>query len=151
MIQKKKKQYCKCEVETQGLKCPICGLFKSIGSVTDKTTANDHELEAFFQKHISIISDNKLCCQECGIPIHNPTKWNVAHILPKAIFFSVRTSDDNILYLCRTNGCHSRFDSNWSTAQKMKVWPIALGKVGRFIHLVKERHKIVHIFSKIKP
>lgn len=148
MIQKKKKQTCQCKVHTQGLKCPICGLFKINTNSSNNSTNGDAELEAFFQKHIGIISDKKLCCQECGTPIYNPTKWNVAHILPKSKFDSVSTLDDNILYLCRTNGCHARFDSSWEAAKKMNVWPIALVAVNRFSSLIKEHHKILQHFIK---
>lgn len=65
-------------------------------------------------------------CEECGEYI--PAAYfrhATAHVLPKAIFRSVATHPANRLFLGAGCGCHSKFDSAWSNAQEMKVWPKA--------------------------
>lgn len=73
----------------------------------------------FFQKHISIIKDTRACCEECGAKLKGNVS-EIAHILPKNLFKSIATNDDNVIYLCgmySENECHSKFDDS-----KLKIF-----------------------------
>lgn len=73
----------------------------------------------FYQKHVKIIKDTKACCEECGTKLRGHVS-EVAHILPKNLFKSVATNDDNVIYLCgmySANECHNKFDDS-----KLKVF-----------------------------
>lgn len=79
-------------------------------------------------------------CMECGEKIE---KFNpkyaicaIAHILPKSIFKSVATHENNWLELGATCGCHSRYDKSWESASKMKIWSIAVERFKTFEHLI---------------
>ena len=94
----------------------------------------------FYQKHIQIIKDNKLHCQECGCKLVGDVS-EVAHILNKSFFKSISTDDLNILYLCswRSNGnnCHSKFDIG--KEEEMTVFPIAQERVKEMIEKMTEK------------
>lgn len=86
----------------------------------DKRKEDRKDFPEFFQKHIQIIKDNKLCCEECGCRLIGDVS-EVAHILPKGYFKSISTNDLNVLYLCSwksTNNCHSLYDDG--SADKIK-------------------------------
>lgn len=95
----------------------------------------------FYQKHIQIIRDNNLCCQECGDRLKGNSS-EVCHIIPKSTFKSVSTCDDNILYLCgmhSDNNCHSIFDGGNEGLQKMKVFEIAQEKIKQLTEIITEK------------
>jgi hypothetical protein len=94
------------------------------------------------------------CCENCGIHINQASGKNVAHILPKRIFKSVALEPRNVMFLCTNfdrndgkTGCHEKFDSSWSTAQKMEVWEIAKNRVAEIRELVSEQSKILWYFE----
>lgn len=68
-------------------------------------------------------------CEECGEQINASTRTKQfaaqAHLLPKEHFLSVATNDDNHKTIGAECGCHRKYDKNWESAQKMKVWPTA--------------------------
>lgn len=106
----------------------------------------------FFEEHVENID----YCENCGWDLRRSRSGkNVAHILPKRIFKSVAKNDSNILYLCSTfdradgkTGCHERFDSNWSNARGMAVWPLAVKRFREFRDEVKETSKILFYFDE---
>lgn len=98
-------------------------------------------LESFFHRH----SGKRAYCAECGRPLYNTNPTEIAHILPKGIFKSVATNDNNFLYLCFTH--HSQFDMSWKKAMGMKCWPKAIEKFKLFEHEVQENHKILNYFK----
>lgn len=105
----------------------------------------------FFIEHVEYITE----CENCGYNLQRTRSGkNVAHILPKRIFKSVATNDENIIYLCSTfdrsdgkTGCHEMFDSSWEKAKSMPVWEIAKERVARIKEQVKEKHKILFNFE----
>lgn len=120
-----------------------------IKSRTEKTNNNRKEerkdYPEFFQKHIQIIQENQLCCENCGDKLFGDSS-NVAHIVSKSSNKEVATLDDNILYLCglySRNNCHSIFDSNFGNREKMKVFPLAVEKFNRF------KDKIIKITKEV--
>lgn len=91
----------------------------------------------FFQKHIQIIKENKLCCEECGERLKGDIS-EIAHILPKSTFKSIATNDNNVLYLCgmwSVSQCHSNYD-NLPTikVKEMKIF----GKVSERFRILEE-------------
>lgn len=79
----------------------------------EKRKEERKEFPEFFQKHIQIIRDNRLCCEECGVRLIGDVS-EVAHILPKQTYKSISTLDENVLYLCgwkSPNNCHTKFDN----------------------------------------
>jgi hypothetical protein len=94
----------------------------------------------FYQKHIQIIKDGKLNCQECGCRLIGDVS-EVAHILNKSFFKSISTEDSNILYLCSwrssgNNNCHSKFDSG--KEKEMSVFSIAQERIKQMIEKITE-------------
>ncbi len=79
----------------------------------------------FFQKHIHVIRENRLCCEECGARLRGDVS-EIAHILPKSNFKSIATNDLNVLYLCgmwSNSQCHSNYDNYPTTKVKeMKIF-----------------------------
>lgn len=91
----------------------------------EKRKEERKDFPAFFQKHIQIIKEERLCCEECGCRLIGDVS-EIAHALPKNYFKSIATEDLNIMYLCswKTNGnnCHSLYDEG--TAEKIKEMKI---------------------------
>lgn len=96
----------------------------------------------FFDYHIK----NCKQCEECNSKIYNADIRNIAHILPKRIFTSVKTNHWNFIHLCWQ--CHSDFDSSWDKAKKMKCWGIAMERFNKIKHLVTENNKILDYFTE---
>lgn len=91
-------------------------------------------------------------CAECGerIPIafrHH----SIAHVLPKSPnsgFPSVATHEENFIELGAGCGCHHKYDSNWLSASKMKIFPLAKEKFKLMEPFIaeEERKRIPEIF-----
>lgn len=86
-------------------------------------------------------------CENCGRKLTGHVS-EIAHILPKNLFKSVSTNEDNCLYLCSnfvygSDGCHDKFDSSYDNARQMEVWPTALERFNKFKHLVEEKNRKV--------
>jgi hypothetical protein len=88
-------------------------------------------------------------CAECGNGTHRHSdvyfRFSIAHILPKKKSFgfpSVATHRDNWIELCIN--CHTKYDRNWLTASKMKVFAEARGKFTLFANdiALEERRRI---------
>lgn len=101
----------------------------------DKRKEERKDFPEFFQRHIEIIKDNRLCCEECGCRLIGDVS-EVAHVLPKGYFKSISTNDENVLYLCgwKSGECHNRFDNGSNEAVKqMNIFP-----------------KVAEVFQKLK-
>lgn len=101
------------------------------------------ELNDFFNRHLD--RKKSFVCEECGRMNFSPTRVNIAHILPKQIFKSVATNDDNFLWLCLL--CHARYDSSFSKAITMKCWNKSLTQYEKFKDKVTETHKFLKYFE----
>lgn len=82
-------------------------------------------------------------CEECGEPISTSDTDGLigaqAHILPKSPnsgFPSVAVVLENHMTLGARCGCHRKFDKNWLSAQKMDIWPKAVDRFRKFMHLI---------------
>lgn len=82
-------------------------------------------------------------CQNCGNKNckHNDKfwKWSIAHVLPKNIFKSINTNDNNWLELCID--CHTAFDRSWEDASKMPVFKFAIIQFNLFKDQISEEEK----------
>lgn len=105
--------------------------------------------------YAAIMAKEDGVCWETGEAINKQDKkgWHgsIAHVLPKEHFPSVATHPDNYLILSMWNGSHSNYDSSWSKASKMKIWPEA---VDRFLKIYpsiarEERKKLPEVFLKL--
>lgn len=102
----------------------------------------DENLELFF-KLAAVELAKSPWCENCGAFIgiakfdDNPDVYRprltieqvyrnaTAHILPKAIFHSVRAHPLNKLFLNTTCGCHNK-SHRWDTFSKMECWHLAV-------------------------
>lgn len=104
---------------------------KLVQKEKEQAAAKDEETE--LQKwYARIMAFETPVCWETGSKINKEDKraWqgSVAHVLPKKLFPSVATHPKNYLILQMYGGAHGQYDSSWHNAQKMKVWPIAVGR-----------------------
>ena len=83
-------------------------------------------------------------CEECGAPLGEKTRWNIAHILPKSTFPSVSINPQNKFISCKS--CHSQFDSsnNEKFIFGMSLLPVLKDRVQKLIPFMtnKEVNKI---------
>lgn len=105
----------------------------------------------FFLKHAEIARKRRTC-DNCGAKLVGHVS-EVAHILPKQVFKSVATNDNNVVYLGSAAfsncTCHDEYDSSWSKAKKMPVWKTILDKYLLLKGEVEETHlwKILNHFD----
>jgi len=95
----------------------------------------------FFSRHISNIKSTGAVCEECGDKLTGQAS-EVAHILPKGVYKSIATNDENVVYLCgfmSPNNCHTKFDSNNSTVQGMNIFDKIKNKIEMLSELCSER------------
>lgn len=99
-------------------------------AIINKENENE-DLIFYFKHHLNILNSKTHKCCNCDFPLYNPTTVNVAHILPKAIFKSVRSNINNVLYLCLN--CHGSYDHSWKKAKDMKCFIEAKHKFNLFL------------------
>lgn len=91
----------------------------------DKRKGERKDYPEFYKRHVQIIKDSKLFCEECGHQLIGDVS-EVCHILPKSNFKSIATLDENIKYLCSwksKNNCHALFDNGTNEQIKqMKIF-----------------------------
>lgn len=115
-------------------------------------TQADLDMLAFYRNRIPLMSGR---CEECDARIlvmnYRFAKAALAHILPKEYFLSVRTNPFNLLELGANCGCHTRWDKNWESAARMKVFPIAFERFLSFEADIdpEERKRIPECFLKL--
>lgn len=116
---------------------------------TEKNKAKRKEERAdypeFFKKHIEYIKENNVHCCECGDRLRGDSS-NVVHLVAKRNNPEISTNDLNIIYLCglySNNNCHSKYDQNFESREKMKVFPLAVEKFKLF------RDDIVNITKEV--
>lgn len=78
-------------------------------------------------------------CENCGDKIVIPSglskKTKVCHIVPKKNFDSVKTHPLNRWFGCYQ--CHQDYDSSWSRAINMPIWPVCVERFRTFMALIK--------------
>lgn len=96
----------------------------------------------FYQKHIKIIKENKIKCEECGCNLMGDVS-EVCHILNKSRFKSIATDDLNILYLCcrgSDKNCHSKLDnSSIEDVKLMQIYPTLKDRVKLLEEKIQEK------------
>lgn len=98
-------------------------------------------LDAWFKEQIAKCPSN---CENCGksiiIPADMTKKAAIAHILPKKLFASVKTNDNNRLFLCLI--CHTNFDNRGNDhAASMPVAKLARERFALFKDSIAENEK----------
>ena len=102
-----------------------------------KESGGEQDLEKWFEDIKKKHWDGSFCrCMECGafIPIEY-SRHATAHLLPKKIFKSVATNQNNYLILCAHNGCHDRTHTI-SKFIKMKTFPLAKERILQMMPLL---------------
>jgi ribosomal protein S27E len=146
-IQQKKKLCSQCGNEdfiwSKG-KCKSCSSKPFVA--VSKTTIDEtrEELNAFFESHIKILNSKPTKCENCNTLLFNPTSANIAHILPKSIFKSISTNNNNCMYLCLI--CHGNYDSSWDKAIKMQCFKKAREKFKLFEQYIIEKRDYLKYF-----
>lgn len=125
-------------VRSKGL-CPACRSREKPAKKTSfrskKKSAQRKGYSTFFEKHVEIVKNNGICCQECGSPLTGCVS-EIAHILSKRNYPEVATDDRNVLYLCGAfseNRCHSKFDNGNSQRESMRVYTTARERVAQLL------------------
>lgn len=94
----------------------------------------------FYEKHVRNARKVRLC-ENCGTRLRGHIS-EIAHILPKNLFKSVATNDDNVLYLgsgmFSNCSCHDDYDYSWSKAKEMPVWELAKKRFNLFKDEIQE-------------
>lgn len=97
-------------------------------------------------------------CENCNdrLFIFSPQEASScqAHILPKELFPSVAAVLDNHMLLgglFQGCTCHKQYDSSWSKAESMPVFPLAVERFMKFKHLISpdEYKKLPSIFYQL--
>jgi len=98
-----------------------------------KTVNTDSELDKWFEERRKEMTG---VCANCGGKTGKDDdkfyRHSIAHILPKrdSMFPSVATVNYNWVELCFWgNSCHSKYDSSWEAAAKMRIWPFVIHNV----------------------
>lgn len=104
-------------------------------------------LPEFFERHTKAIKDNQIKCEECGCNLRGAVD-EVAHILPKQYFKSIKTEDSNVLYLCgmfSENNCHAKYDNGSNEAVKnMKIFQKVSERFEELQELITEKINYKH-------
>lgn len=99
-------------------------------------------LPEFFQKHISIIKEDKLCCTNCGERLKGDVS-EVAHRLPKSFFKTIMCDDDNVVYLggrfsnCH---CHDLYDGSNEQLQSLNIFSAEKEIIKQLLEKVTEKY-----------
>lgn len=101
------------------------------------------DLKTFFE---TALAESRPVCENCGLALVFLSHKNVAHIIPKARFKSVKTVSTNKMILCtnfdrydRISGCHETYDKGWKSASKMKIWETVKSRYQTFKDLITEK------------
>jgi hypothetical protein len=73
-------------------------------------------------------------------------KWGICHLLPKSLFPSVETHEENWIELCEDH--HNMLDTNMEKFSQLPCWQELVNKVKGFSKEVKEHHKILDYYLK---
>lgn len=80
--------------------------------------------------------------------------FSIAHLLPKSIFKSVATHEDNWIELCFWgNDCHGNFDRGmitWDFIRDSKEWGIIREKLLQVLPLVAEEERKNKLYGKLE-
>lgn len=115
--------------------------------LNDKEKTEKQKLDEFYSRIALRMPYN---CENCNQPLQAFNKFAkrscAAHILPKSLFPSIATNEDNILFIgagflggCH---CHDTFDSDANTRSKMKVFPIALERFEKLKQYLTDKELI---------
>ena len=117
---------------------------KVVAEISNEPKKGNGELWRWFQSQRSKM---KGVCSHCGSKTQkNDDKtfhYSICHILPKNLFKSVATNDDNWIELCYyNNSCHSNFDNNMIDIIDLNCFDEVVEKVTRmYPHIAPEERR----------
>lgn len=102
-------------------------------------------MDPYYEYHINIIKSRGERCCNCGIKLIG-IRDEVAHVLPKRKYKSVRNNLDNGFYMCSRFGinCHGKWDANENNPDeliKFRAFPVAVNRFMKIEKFVLERGK----------
>ena len=111
---------------------------KRAAKLKEEKAANKGQETALQKWYFEIMRTESPVCWESGEKFKTDRKTFIgciAHVLPKSLFPSIATHPLNYMILLKwmpKRGApyapHSQYDSSWSAAEKMKVWPVAVDR-----------------------
>lgn len=122
----------------------------SIGVVytDDKSTKlqpnGSNELWRWFEKQRERMTGK---CAHCGgkTQKHDPKTfyYSIAHLLPKSLFKSIATHDENWLELCYYgNSCHANYDNHMIDITDLNCFDLVIEKIVKlYPHIAKEERR----------
>lgn len=103
-----------------------------------KVLSRDKVLTQFYEDQWKIMTPR--CENECGTRLIANTlrtaKFHICHIVPKKHFESVIVHPSNRWFGCWQ--CHHDYDSSWTKAVTMPIWPLVAERFTHFMHLIKD-------------
>lgn len=87
-------------------------------------------------------------CEECGTRLKG-NSTEIAHIIMKSTNNELAILDDNIIFLCFSNGCHSKFDSSLDVRKKMKCFEKSLNQYKLIRDKVKKYSSEVRFYEDL--
>lgn len=87
-------------------------------------------------------------CEECGTRLKGDST-EIAHIIMKSTNNELAILDDNIMFLCFSNGCHSKFDSSLDVRKKMKCFEKSLNQYKLIRDKVKKYSSEVRFYEDL--
>lgn len=133
---------------------------KPLKKVSDKKSAEmketgaNKEMDKFFKSQRKRMTGKCLFCS--GTTNKNDDDkfhFSIAHLLPKAIFKSVATHEENWIELCFwNNSCHTRFDQSkitWEFLKDSKEWETISEKLHEVLPQVAEEERKHKLYSKL--
>lgn len=115
-----------------------------VRSLANNIDEDQIKLQRFFAAAAIELARNPYCI-ECKAKIPSAFfRAATAHVLPKRKeygFPSIAAHPANKLFLGAGCGCHSKYDSSWEAASKMKVWPLAVAIFKELYPFISEEEK----------
>lgn len=132
-------------IRSKGM-CPACRYDAMVKSKMNEGGRDASGLAAFFDRHISILSNNPVSIT--GERIYGkPSRANVCHLYPKRKYKSVAMDDTNVVYM--TVEEHQELDNMLDCMDIEKVerrfgaaGAIILGRMASLLPYVKENGKL---------
>lgn len=111
---------------------------KQLVEETVKDLNRDKVLNQYFREQWALMP--KYCENGCGNRLLATTlgkaKFFICHIVPKRHFESVMVHPKNRWFGCWQ--CHQDYDSTWTKAVTMPVWPLVAERFTQFMNLIKD-------------
>lgn len=120
----------------------------------DKEAGTDADMDLFFASMRHKMKGRCLFCNGVTNRDNEDTfHFCLAHLMPKAIFKSIATHEENIIELCfYQKSCHTNFDNGiitWEFIKDSKEWEIIREKLFILLPLVAPEERKHKLYSRL--